>query len=228
MSEKISAIVLAAGRGTRLQASTPKVYLPLRKKPILQYSLECFAERDAVSEIIAVIHPDDNELFQKTVPKLAKPLRVVYGGAQRQDSALAGVQAATGEYVLVHDAARPLVSGELIERVIVAMKAHGAAVPVLPVTDSVKRVSEGFITADVDRTEICYAQTPQGFRRELLLAALERACREHRHFSDDAGAVLTMNGVRAKTVEGDPYNIKVTTAADFKLAECLLLNYGKH
>lgn len=222
MSEKISAIVLAAGRGTRLQVSTPKVYLPLRKKPILQYSLECFAERDAVSEIIAVIHPDDNELFQKTVPKLAKPLRVVHGSAQRQDSALAGVQAATGEYVLVHDAARPLVSGELIERVIEAMKTHGAAVPVLPVPHSLKRVSEGFITADLDRTELCYAQTPQGFRRELLLSALERACRANRYFTDEAGALLAMNGMRVKTVEGDPRNIKITTAADVKLAECLL------
>lgn len=222
MSEKISAIILAAGRGTRLHVSAPKVYLPLREKPILQYSLECFAERGAVSEIIVVIHSADNGVFQKTVPRLAKPLRVVYGGAQRQDSALAGVQAATGAYVLVHDAARPLVSGELIERVIAAMKAHGAAVPVLPVTDSVKRVSEGFIAADLDRSEIFFAQTPQGFRRELLLAALERSCRENRYFSDEAGAVRALNEMRVKAIEGEPRNIKITTAADVKLAELLL------
>lgn len=222
MTAKISAVLLAAGRGTRLKNSTPKVYLSLCKKPILNYSLECLARCDAIAEIIVVIHPDDIHLFQKAAPQLAKPMKAVYGGAQRQDSALAGVRAATGEHVLVHDAARPLASLELIERVIEAMISHGAAAPVLPSSDSLKRVSEGFIAAEVNRAEFVQVQTPQGFRRELLLASLDRARRENRYFSDDAGAVLTMSGMRVKTVEGDPLNIKITTTADLKLAELLV------
>lgn len=222
MTEKISAVLLAAGRGTRLKNSTPKVYLSLCKKPILNYSLECLAECEAVSEIIVVIHSDDMELFQKVVPKLVKPMRVVHGGAQRQDSALAGVRAATGTYALVHDAARPLVSRELIERVIEAMKIYGAAIPVIPVSDSVKRVSQDQIIADVDRSELFCAQTPQGFRRDLLLEALERACAEGRYFTDEAGAVLAMKGERVRTVPGDKRDIKITTMADLKLAECFL------
>ncbi len=219
----ISAVLLAAGRGTRLAGPIPKAYLPLGGKPIIAYSLEVFSACALVSDLIIVIHPDDRELFANAVRNLAKPLTVVHGGAHRQESALAGVKAAQSEYVLVHDAARPFVSKELIERVIEAMKTHDAAVPVLPVTSSVKRVSEGFITADVDRSEIFFSQTPQGFRRELLLAALERACREHRYFSDEAGAVLALNTIRIKTIEGDPRNIKITTAADLKLAECFAL-----
>jgi len=219
VTEKISAVLLAAGRGTRLKNSTPKAYLSLCKKPILNYSLECLAECDAVSEIIVVIHSDDMELFQKVVPKLVKPMRVVYGGAQRQDSALAGVRAATGTYALVHDAARPLVSRELIERVIEAMKIYGAAIPVIPISDSVKRVYQDHIIADVDRSEFFCAQTPQGFRRDVLLEALERACEGGRYFTDEAGAVLAMKGVQAKAVPGDERNIKITTMADWKLAE---------
>ncbi len=219
MTEKISAVLLAAGRGTRLKSSTPKVYLSLCKKPVLNYSLECLAACEAVSEIIVVIHSDDMELFQKGVPKLVKPMRVVSGGAQRQDSALAGVRAATGTYVLVHDAARPLVARELIERVIEAMEIYGAAIPVIPISDSVKRVYQDHIIADVDRSEFFCVQTPQGFRRDLLLEALERACAEGRYFTDEAGAVLVMKGMRLKTVPGDERNIKITTAADLKLAE---------
>lgn len=149
-------------------------------------------------------------------------MRVVHGGAQRQDSALAGVRAASGDYVLVHDGARPFVSLELIGRVIVAMKAHGAVVPALPVAHSLKRAAEGFVATDVDRSDLFCAQTPQGFQRELLLQALERACQQKRYFTDEAGAVLALSGVHPKIAPGDELNIKITTAMDWKLAEWLI------
>jgi 2-C-methyl-D-erythritol 4-phosphate cytidylyltransferase len=221
MGTVISAIVLAAGRGTRLGASQPKAYLPLRGKSIISYSLEAFSRCPLISELVVVIHPDDTERARHVL-KLEKPVRVVYGGAQRQDSALAGVRAASGDFVLVHDAARPLVSLGLIERVIAAMKTHGAAVPALPVADSLKRVSEGFIIADVDRAELFSAQTPQGFARELLLEVLEHACAQGRYFTDEAGVLLAMSTVRAKVVPGEAQNIKITTEADLQLAERLL------
>jgi len=222
MGAVISAILLAAGRGTRLGASHPKAYLPLRGRPILLYSLEAFSRCPLISELVVVIHPDDTERARHVLKVFEKPVRVVYGGAQRQDSALAGVRAASGDFVMVHDAARPLVSLGLIERVIAAMKTHGAAVPALPVTDSLKRVSEDLIIADIDRAELFSAQTPQGFERKLLLEALERACAQGRYFTDEASVLLAMSNVRAKVVPGEVQNIKITTEADLRLAERLV------
>nr|BAL52613.1 2-C-methyl-D-erythritol 4-phosphate cytidylyltransferase [uncultured Acetothermia bacterium] len=222
MSDSISAIVLAAGRGTRLGADVPKAYLPLQGKPILLYSLKTLSQCALISELIVVIHPDDAERARHVLKALEKPVKVVFGGAQRQDSALAGVRAASGDFVLVHDAARPLVSPKLIERVIATMKAHRAAVPALPVADSLKRVSHDYlIIADVDRTGLFSAQTPQGGERRLLLDALERACAQGRSFPDEASALLAMSDVRAKVVPGEAHNIKITTEADLQFAERL-------
>lgn len=216
----ISAVIVAAGRGQRLGASLPKAYISLQGKPMLAYSLELFARCDQISEIIVVIHPDDEPLFRKLALSLGKPWRHVYGGAHRQDSVLAGVRAASGEYVLVHDAARPFVSLSLVERVILTMKAHGTAVPVVPIVESVKRVLGDSIIADIDRSELFCAQTPQGFERKLLLEALERACAQGRYFTDEAGVVAAMSGMQPKVVPGETRNLKITTEADLKLAEC--------
>lgn len=218
----ISAIILAAGRGTRLAKPLPKAYLPLHGKPIIAYSVEAFSACDLVSELIVVIHPDDRELFKRAVLNCAKPLTVVHGGAQRQDSAFAGVQAAQSKYVLVHDAARPCLSRELVHRVISAMREYKAVVPVVPITDSVKRVSGGSIIADIDRSELFCAQTPQGFQKKLLLDALERACAQGRYFTDEAGVVSAMSGVQPQVIPGEARNLKITTEADLELAECLL------
>ncbi len=213
----ISAIIVAAGRGRRLGAPVPKAYVLVHDKPLILYSLELF-ER-LCSESIVVIHPDDEQLFQSLI---AKSVRRVHGGQHRQDSVLAGVRAACSEYVLVHDASRPCASLSLVERVIHTMKEHGAAVPVIPITDSVKRIRDNQIISDEDRSQLFCAQTPQGFRRELLLEALERAYALGRYFTDEAGCVFAMSGVRPAIVPGEVSNIKVTTQFDLRLAQCLL------
>ena len=213
----VSAIIVAAGRGSRLGASVPKAYVLVHGKPLILYSLELF--EGLCSESIVVIHPDDEQLFHSLI---AKPVRRAYGGPHRQDSVLAGVRAASGEYVLVHDASRPCASRLLIERVISAMKEHGTAVPVIPIADSVKRIRDNHIVSDEDRSQLFCAQTPQGFRRELLLEALERACALGRYFTDEASCVFAMSGMRPVVVPGEVSNIKVTTQADLRLVECLL------
>ncbi|MCS6936388.1 MAG: 2-C-methyl-D-erythritol 4-phosphate cytidylyltransferase [Candidatus Bipolaricaulota bacterium] len=218
MSARFSAVLLAAGRGTRLHTQVPKAYIELCGKPLLCYSLERFSECDQIAQIVVVLHRDDRERCERCVEETSKRVELVYGGEHRQDSALAGVRAAHEEYVLVHDAARPLVSPELIERVLEATLRHGAAVPALPVTDSLKRVREGQIVENVDRIELVRVQTPQGFRRELILRALQRACAERRYFTDESGAVLALLGVQAKIVPGDEFNLKITTSADLELA----------
>lgn len=222
MGATISAVIVAAGRGRRLGASLPKAYISLGGKPILEYSLELFARCDQVSEIIVVIHPDDERLFQKLSLALEKPWQRVYGGAHRQDSVLTGVRAAHGDYVLVHDGARPCVSLSLVERVIETMKEHGTAVPVIPIAESVKRVKEDQIVSDEDRSMLFCSQTPQGFTRRLLIEALERAYAQGRYFTDEASVVLAMSGVQPRAIPGEAQNIKITTEADLKLAECWL------
>lgn len=216
----ISAVIVAAGRGERLGTPLPKAYVPISGKPIIEYSLELFAQCDQVSELIAVIHPDDEALFRKL--SLSGAVRRVYGGRHRQDSVLAGVQASSGQYVLVHDAARPCLSRNLLERIIKTVKEHGAVVPVVPIVESVKRVLDSQIISDEDRSQLFCTQTPQGFARTLLLEALECACAQGRYFTDEASAVLAMRGMQPRVVPGDPQNIKVTTEADLQLAGCLL------
>ncbi len=226
MSEEISAVVLAAGRGTRLNNALPKAYIALNGRALLAYSLEQFARCAQISEIVVVIRSEDKELLRRSVelPQKPKKFKIVYGGAERQDSALAGAQAATGEYLLIHDAARPLVSLELIERVIEATKAYGAAVPALRVADSLKLIQGDRIIENIDREELVRVQTPQGGQRDLLLRALKQACAEDRYFTDEAGALLAILGVRAKIVAGDERNIKITTQGDLEIASCWLCN----
>ena len=218
----ISAIIVAAGRGQRLGASLPKAYVPLQGKPIIEYSLELFARCEQISEVIVVIHPDDEQLFQGLPGVREQSIRRVYGGKHRQDSVLAGVRAAAGQYVLVHDAARPCVSLSLIERVIDTMKGRGTAVPVVPITESVKRVLGDQIVSNEDRSLLFCAQTPQGFQRRLLLDALERACAQGRYFTDEASVVSAMSGMHPWIVPGETRNIKITTETDLQIAECLL------
>jgi 2-C-methyl-D-erythritol 4-phosphate cytidylyltransferase len=229
LSASFSAVLLAAGRGRRLKNSVPKAYLELDRRPLLWYSLREFALCAQVSQIVVVIHREDRELFERSLgAKGRSPLQtrkrteIVYGGEQRQDSALAGVLAAAEKYVLLHDAARPLISAELLTRVIEATQVHSAAVPALPITDSLKRIQENEIVESVDREELVRVQTPQGFRKDLILHALQQAHKEKRYFTDEAGALLALLGVRAKIVPGEELNVKVTTPSDLELARLWL------
>jgi len=204
----------------------PKAYLLLRGKPILYYSLEKFSTSSLVSEIVVVIHSEDRPLLQSNVLdaySFEKELRVVLGGEHRQDSSLAGVQATRSRWVAVHDGARPFVSLQLLEAVFEAARTHRAALPTLPIQETVKSVdSERLIAGEVSREMLSFAQTPQCFERELLQRSLEAAHQQKRYFTDEAGAVLAMSGVRAKIVPGEGQNIKITTPWDLQLAEALL------
>lgn len=227
-SEALGVILLAAGRGTRLERPIPKAYLPLRGKPLALYSLEKLVACPFVTEIVVVIHPDDEGLFrtaiQERFPSRAELiLKVVHGGQRRQDSALAGVRACLSPWAVVHDAARPFFSRELLKRVFEAARADRAAIPAIPVKDSVKSVGEdGFVLADVEREPLRLVQTPQCFERGLLERALEDAATQNRYFTDEAGAVVAMSGIRPRVIDGEEQNIKITTPWDLRLAEALL------
>jgi 2-C-methyl-D-erythritol 4-phosphate cytidylyltransferase len=222
----IAALVVGAGRGVRLGAGRPKALVRLSGLTLLERSVAALARHPRVSLVVAVVPDPDRAraLLGARTPRVL----CVRGGAERQDSVRRGLEA-VGEagYVLVHDAARPLVPRGVIDRVIRAMTRHGAAVPALRPPDTVKRVAaDGRIAATLPRESLRLAQTPQGFRTDLLRAAHRRARRRRGPCTDDAG-LLERSGTRVVVVEGSWRNLKITTPEDLRLAEAILAAGGR-
>ncbi len=217
MKPSVSAILLAAGRGTRIGAGENKIYLEIKGEPLLSYTLRAFSESPLIGEIILVVAAGEEARATPLLVDLQTQVHIVRGGRTRQDSSRAGVSAAKGEIVLIHDAARPFPCQTLIARVITEVKVRGACVPVLPTVDTLRyRNAEGFLLPQwVERRDLLQMQTPQGFKREIIQQALavSGSC-----FTDDAGAVLA-TGAKVWTVPGERDNFKVTTKEDLALAE---------
>lgn len=216
-------VIVAAGRGTRMGTAESKQYLLLHQKPILIHTLERFASLSAISEIVLVTGQADVARCEQLVAQyaLTKVTAIVAGGAERHHSVRNGLQALNTEYVLVHDAVRPLIRHEAIERCMQAAMEVQAAVLAVPVKDTIKQVNEaGVIIATPDRNSLWSIQTPQAFRRELLLEAHELAARQEPPFigTDDAVVVERFGGRPVTIALGDYTNIKITTPEDLPLA----------
>jgi len=225
MAGTVAAVVVAAGRGLRAGGDQPKQYRRVGGEPVIRPSLAVFAGHPEVMAVQPVIHPDDGGRFEAASADL-RLLPPVFGGATRQASVRAGLEALAArrpDVVLVHDAARPFVSVALVTQAIAAA-ASGAAVPVLPVVDTVKIVdSVGTITGTLDRGPLRVVQTPQAFSFDLLLAAHRRAVAAGRDdFTDDA-ALAEWAGLKVTTFAGEAGNVKLTTAEDFSRAEAAQL-----
>jgi 2-C-methyl-D-erythritol 4-phosphate cytidylyltransferase/2-C-methyl-D-erythritol 2,4-cyclodiphosphate synthase len=222
MGPSVAAVVVAAGRGLRAGGNTPKQYRELAGEPVIRSSLSLFAWHGQIGAVQAVIHPDDRAAYEMA----AKGLRLmspVLGGATRQASVRAGLEALSSrapEIVLIHDAARPFCSAELVSRAIVACGETGAAIPALEVTDTIKQVdTAGHVAGTVDRAQLRSVQTPQAFKFEALLEAHRRALKAGRDdFTDDA-ALAEWAGLTVATFAGDSANVKLTTDEDFARAE---------
>jgi 2-C-methyl-D-erythritol 4-phosphate cytidylyltransferase len=222
----VAALVLAAGRGERLAADLSKGFVPLAGKALLLHALAALAAPAEIGLVVPVIAQADlgrwaalqSELA--AIPKLSDP---VVGGAERQDSMAAGLAAlpAGVTHVAVHDAARPLVRPEAVDRVVRAGLRDGAAILAVPVRDTIKRVRDGRVIETPERSECFAAQTPQVFRLEILREALAKAALDARVGSDDAQIVEAL-GIAVTVVGGDVENIKVTHAADLVVAERVL------
>jgi 2-C-methyl-D-erythritol 4-phosphate cytidylyltransferase len=220
-------IIPAAGGGSRSGQQIPKQYVPLLGRPILAHTLRAFADVAGCSEIVVAVNSEWRANAEQAAVGLPG-VRFVPGGTERQHSianALAALRTAP-DLVLVHDAARPCVSRAVIERVIAAASEHGAAIPALPINETVKRVNgEGVIIETIPRVELRAAQTPQGFRRELLTAAYAYAATHSLAVTDDASLVEAY-GAEVRVVEGEWENIKVTLPEDFRRAEEVLRGGG--
>jgi 2-C-methyl-D-erythritol 4-phosphate cytidylyltransferase / 2-C-methyl-D-erythritol 2,4-cyclodiphosphate synthase len=222
MAGIVAAVVVAAGRGLRAGGDIPKQYRKILGEPVIRPSLASFARHDGVSLVQPVIHADDGALFASAVAGLDL-LPPVHGGATRQASVLAGLEALAArqpEVVLVHDAARPFASSALIDRAVAAARHSGAAVPAIAVVDTVKTVDAGGnVTGTLDRAQLRTVQTPQAFAFNVLLDAHRRARAAGRDdFTDDA-ALAEWAGLTVATFEGDVANVKLTTNEDFARAE---------
>jgi 2-C-methyl-D-erythritol 4-phosphate cytidylyltransferase/2-C-methyl-D-erythritol 2,4-cyclodiphosphate synthase len=230
----IAAVIVAAGRGLRANhgdGDLPKQYRTLAGQPVLQRTLRAFFEHPRVSQLVAVIHADDLPLFQNATEEFGEgSINWVEGGEMRQDSVVAGLNALQSQSlggVLIHDGARPLVSPNLIDRMIDALEHAEAALPALPVTDTLRRSQNGIAAETVDRTNLIRAQTPQAFRFEPIMAAHKAARVEGRNdFTDDA-QIAQWAGLDVALVAGEPTNMKLTTAEDFEVAEHMIQAGGE-
>jgi 2-C-methyl-D-erythritol 4-phosphate cytidylyltransferase / 2-C-methyl-D-erythritol 2,4-cyclodiphosphate synthase len=223
--QRTAAILVAAGRGLRAGTGGPKQYRSIGGQPVIFRAMEPFSRHPRISTVQPVVNPDDSAMFNDAVRGLphAAPAK---GGATRQASVYAGLEAlvaAKPDIVLIHDAARPFVSPELISRAIDAASITGAAIPAIPVTDTIKLVDGGgHVEATPERARLRIAQTPQSFRFDAILDAHRRAAREGRHdFTDDA-ALAEWAGLTVATFEGDAANMKLTTPEDFVREEARL------
>ncbi|HLA78420.1 MAG TPA: 2-C-methyl-D-erythritol 4-phosphate cytidylyltransferase [Vicinamibacteria bacterium] len=222
------AILVAAGRGLRMGATRPKAFVCLAGEPLLLRSARILAAAPNVDAVVAVVPEDEVEAARELLRGVAKVHAVVPGGARRQDSVLEGLKRAPDGFegtVLVHDAARPLLEVALVEAVIAAARESGAALPVLGLVDTVKRVADGRVLATLDRSELAAAQTPQGFRYALLVRAYEDAFRERLTLTDEAAAVERL-GEPVAALPGSPRNRKLTTPEDLAWAEGVLRAEG--
>jgi len=226
-------LLLAAGRGTRLQAAVPKAYLTLRGAPLLLHSaarLLAAVPPEDTAEVFVLAQPEDRQAHLAphlaTLAKLAggpERAHVVDGGATRQESMERGLQATPEDagLIVVHDAARALVPVERTRDCIRAAQSTGAALLAIPATDTLKRVQNGHVVETLDRSAIWYAQTPQIARRELFLRACAHARKTGFAVTDDA-SLLEHAGIDVAVVDGSTGNLKITHPDDIPLAEALL------
>jgi len=219
MTTQISGILLAAGKGARVGIEENKVYVEIAHRSLLLHALNPFVRSPLIDEIIIVVVRGEKERVASLVQGIKKEIRFVYGGEQRQDSSLAGIEEATGDIVLIHDVARPFPSQALIARVVTGARQYGACVPVIPVADTLRYKDEigGLLREQVKRQGLLRMQTPQGFKRELIRRCLRMS---NESLGDDAQAALTA-GARVWTVPGEEINLKITTKGDIELAEAI-------
>jgi 2-C-methyl-D-erythritol 4-phosphate cytidylyltransferase / 2-C-methyl-D-erythritol 2,4-cyclodiphosphate synthase len=226
---RVIALLVAAGRGSRAGEGLPKQYRSLAGEPVLTHAIRAFLGVRDVALVQVVIHPDDAVLYDQAVSHVdrdarARLMKPAFGGPTRCATVRNGLLAIGAQpeqsIVLIHDAARPFVSAAVIDRAIQKAHEHGSCIPVLPVTDTVKRISaDRMIVETLDRSSLRTVQTPQAFRLAAICAAHEAAAREHRDDFTDDGALIEWQQQPLSTFDGDPANIKLTTPEDFALAE---------
>lgn len=233
MEAKTAAIVLAAGRGSRMKSRIQKQYLLLKDKPVLYYSLKAF-EESFIDEIILVTGKEEIEYCRKEILEkygFTKVSHIVAGGKERYNSVFFGLQALTDcDYVFIHDGARPFVTGQILERAYELVQKEHACVVGMPVKDTIKLADESGFVKETPRRDLLWTiQTPQVFSFALVKKAYASFLEREQELlargikmTDDAMVVETFTDVKTRLVEGSYENIKITTPEDLRIAEALL------
>lgn len=217
----VYAILLAAGRGKRLKGRISKPLIRLNAKPLLCYSLEVLNAHPAVKEIVVVVNRQNQAGIKWLTKKFRKVKDIILGGRRRQDSVRNGLKviAKNNGFVLIHDAARPFVNGKIISRLVKKAEKSGAAIAAIPLKSTIKSVVRETVEKTLPRDNLWEVQTPQVFRKNLILMAYERFGKENA--TDDAMLAEKM-GIRVSVVFGAYENIKITTPIDLVTAEAIL------
>ena len=219
---RCGAVIVAAGSASRM-GGIDKVMAELKGEPMIVHTVRAFQNCDAIKEIVIVTREDLILPITRLTNNFGKVTAVVLGGSSRQESVALGMNALSEkcELAAIQDGARPLVTWELIDRVVRAAHAHHAAIPVIPVKDTIKVCDTALVKSTPDRSTLRAVQTPQVFDFDLLRGALKKAAEDGAEVTDDCSAVERL-GMSVRTVEGDERNLKVTTPLDLKLAEMLM------
>ncbi len=224
---RVAALIPAAGRGKRMAEETPKAFISMGGAPLFTYALQKFEVCSQVQEVVLLV-PDENAVRRaEEIVRQAgfqKVVRIITGGAERQDSVYRGLKALESQtdIVLIHDGARPFVPVELIRRTVEETRVWKSVVAAIPVRDTIKDIApDGWVRKTLERQGLWEIQTPQGFMFPLLLEAYERARAEGFYGTDDAALVERL-GRPVKVIQGDRLNIKITTREDLILGGAIL------
>ena len=223
---KTKAILLSAGKGTRMNQSVSKQYLMLGNQTILSYSLEQF-QKSSIDEIILVTAQEDIEYVKNNIVlphKINKVTKIVAGGQERYLSVYQGLLAAQNcDYVMIHDGARPFLTIDIIEDSIRAVQKYQACADGVPLKDSIKKLGrEGYIVENIERTDVWQVQTPQCFSYPMILGAYEKLLQSDIKTTDDTAVVEYFTEVKVKMLMGSYENIKITTLDDLDYGEYLI------
>lgn len=216
------AVIVAAGSASRM-GGIDKVMAELQGEPVIVHTVRQFQECDAIHEIVVVTRPDLIVPIMDLCHDFPKLKAVVAGGGSREESVHLGLNALSKKVKLaaIQDGARPLVTWQLIDRVVRAANTFGAAVPAIPVKDTIKVAQGGFVKETPNRSTLWAVQTPQVFDFDLLRGALKQAMEQKWEITDDCSAVERL-GMEVRVVPGDERNIKITTPVDLRIAQLLL------
>jgi len=226
----VTAVILAAGKGLRFGSGAPKLLAKINSKPVIFYCLDTLCKHPLIKDVIVVVSPETQKSIKEEIKKykLPKIKAVVLGGKLRQDSVHSGLRAINqkAQLVLIHDAARPFIDRDMVSAVIKEARKSGAAIVGIPVKATIKRVRQGFfVEKTLERSNLWEIQTPQVFKKNLILKAYEKYGKIP--VTDDAMLVEKL-GHKVRVVLGSCANIKITTPADLLIARAILDSTGKY
>lgn len=230
MNKCVTAIIVAAGKGTRMGSEIPKQYMTIAGRTILDTTLYKFEKNNFIDEIILIVNKEDIDYVKVNIACDYKKITwVLQGGKTRTESVYEGIKMAEEncKLLLIHDGVRPFVSYKLINTCVENAYKYKACIPVIDVIDTIKEVKDDFVDKTLDRTILKSVQTPQAFEYDLIRECYDRAINEPNKetgFTDDA-SIVEYYGYKVKTIEGLTRNIKITTPLDLRIAEILASIY---